>query len=351
MIFKRKKKGIVGVDLGSSSVKVVELKKKGDSLHLENVGIRDLAPEAIVDGTVMDSYVVVETINSLFSELGIKNNNVGISISGHAVIIKEITVPAMTEDELAESIQWEAEQYIPFDINEVNISYQYLRDNPDGRSMDLLLVVAKKDKVTDYTGILLQAGKTPILVDVDIFAIQNAYEYNYGFQPEETIALVNIGASLMNINIISGDQSVFWRDISFGGNQYTEAISRDLSLSRESAEALKKGHEVEGFTLEKVIPICNMVTEELIQELRKTLDFYHQGAEATEVNKIILSGGTAKVINLSTLMQERLNLPVEILNPLKKITFDESKHDPGWLNDLSPQLAVALGICIREAGD
>ncbi|HPR64563.1 MAG TPA: type IV pilus assembly protein PilM [Thermoanaerobaculia bacterium] len=351
MIFKKKSKGIVGLDLGSSTLKLVELRRKGDRYHLDKVGIAPLAPEAIVDGAIMDSSLVVDSISQLFNQLGVKNQSVGISISGHAVIIKRITLPIMSPEELAESIQWEAEQYIPFDINDVNLSYTPLGDEPDGQNMAVLLVVAKKDKVTDYTGSAIQAGKTVVLVDVDAFALQNSFEMNYGLGPDANMALVNIGANIMNVNIIISGESVFWRDISFGGNQYTEAIMREMGLSWDQAEALKKGEKIEGFTHENVIPICNTVTEELVQELRKTLDFFQQSLGQGDINHLYLAGGASKTVNLVTLMQERLGIGVEIMNPLKEVSYDESKFDPEWLNDLAPHLGVSVGLAIREVGD
>lgn len=351
MIFKKKSKGITGLDLGSSSLKVVGLKRKGDSYHLEKAGFAPLAPEAIVDGAIMDSALVVDSLSRLFDQLNIKNPNVGISVSGHAVIIKRITLPIMSPEELEESIQWEAEQYIPFDINDVNLSYMPLGDEPDGQSMGILLVVAKKDKVTDYTGAVIQTGKQVILVDVDAFALQNAFEYNYGLDESTNVALVNIGANIMNVNIIINGQSVFWRDIGFGGNQYTEAIMREMGLSWDQAEALKRGESQGEFTHENVIPICNTVTEDLVLELRKTLDFFHQSMNQGEITKIFLAGGSSKVSNLVTLLQERIGMDVEVLNPLKQITYDESEFDPEWLNDLAPQLGVSVGLALRESGD
>src|ERR1051326_9088580 len=224
-VFFSKSKNVVGLDIGSSAVKLVELKeKKGGTYQLLRMGIERLSPEAIVDGSIMDSSLVVETISRLNSKKTVKNSNYATSLSGHSVIIKKITLPAMSPEELAESIQWEAEQYIPFDINDVN------------------LVAVKKEKINDYTSVISQTGKVPVLVDVDAFALQNCYEMNYSLDDGKVLALVNVGASVTNVNVLSGGTSLFWRDITFGGNQYTDAIQRELSLSFEQAEELKKGH-------------------------------------------------------------------------------------------------------------
>jgi type IV pilus assembly protein PilM len=351
MIFGKRNKQIVGLDIGSSAIKLVELKKKGGEYVIEKLGFSPLSLEAIVDGAVMDATMVVDTIGGLINRLGAKNPNFGISVSGHAVIIKRITLPVMSMDELKESIQWEAESYIPFNINDVNLSYQYLGDEGDGQNMSVLLVASKKDKVTDYTSVVTQAGKTVVLVDVDAIALQNCYEICRGLNTAEVVALINIGASVMNFNILNSGQSLFWRDVSFGGNQYTEAIMKELNLSFEQAEALKKGENVGGHSMESVIPIFNAVTEELSTELRKTLDFYRSSTQQEKIDRIILSGGSSKVANLTSILQQKMGIPVEVLNPFASIKYDESVYDPAWVNDIGPSMVIAVGLAIREVGD
>jgi len=214
-----KSKNLVGLDIGSSAIKLVELKdSKGGGYRLVKTGLEGLSPEAIVDGAIMDGSLVVDTVNRIVSSLNVRNPDFGTSLSGHSVIIKKISLPAMSPEELAESIRWEAEQYVPFDINDVNLDYVVL-ESGGGETMDVLLVAVKKDKIGDYTSVITQAGKTPVLVDVDAFALQNAYEANYPVEPGRVVALVNIGASVTNVNILSGANTIFWRDISFGGNQ------------------------------------------------------------------------------------------------------------------------------------
>ena len=247
MIF-RKSKGLVGLDIGSSAVKLVELKAqpKGDrKWKLLNLGVVPLSPEVIVDGSIMDSTMVVDAIAQLFSENKIKSGDVSIAVSGHSVIIKKITMAYMAEEELSESIRWEAESYIPFDIDDVYLDYQVLdeEDRGDG-NMDVLLVAAKKEKVSEYVSVVQQSGKAPVIVDVDSFALQNALTANYELSDFQVTAVINIGASVMNINIMQGPTSVFWRDISFGGNIYTDAIQKDLGVDFETAEQLKRGESV-----------------------------------------------------------------------------------------------------------
>ncbi len=351
-MFFSKSKNVVGLDIGSSAVKLVELKeKKGGTFELVKMGLERLSPEAIVDGSIMDSSLVVETISRLNSEKGIKNSNYATSLSGHSVIIKKISLPAMSPEELAESIQWEAEQYIPFDINDVNLDYVPLSSSGSGDNIDVILVAVKKEKINDYTSVISQTGKVPVLVDVDAFALQNAYEMNYSVSEGKVLALVNVGASVTNVNVLSGSTSMFWRDITFGGNQYTDAIQREMSLSFEQAEDLKKGQAVGDRTVQQVIPILNSVSEDFAGELRKTLDFFTATSGADRVDEIVLSGGGSGVLNLDATLRDKFGIPVTIMDPFKKVTVDEKEFNPEQLAELGPSMAIAVGLAMRKLGD
>ena len=242
----RKPKAVVGLDIGSSAVKAVELKPAGKGFRVAAFGTEPVPADAIVDGAIIDAGAVADAIRRVFERnKAFKTKDVCASLSGNAVIVKKITLPVMTEAELGESIYWEAEQYIPFDIQDVNLDYQILDPGtgPDSRgSMDVLLVAAKKEKIGDYTSVIAQAGRTPVIVDVDAFALQNAFEVNYGLDPAQVVVLLNAGASAININILQGDQSVFTRDISIGGNAYTEAVQKELDLPFEAGRAAEEGH-------------------------------------------------------------------------------------------------------------
>ncbi len=349
-MFRKHKKQIVGCDIGSSAIKLVELKPlKSGEFQLLHAATAELSPEAIVDGAIMDSSLVVEALSHLISENNIKNSNFGTSLSGHSVIIKRIQLPAMTEAELAESIQWEAEQYVPFDINDVNLDYVVL-DASGGDAMDVLLVAVKKDRIADYTSVIVQAGKQPVLVDVDVFALQNAYEVNYGV-PTETVALVNVGASVMNINVLHGGSSIFWRDVAAGGNQYTEAIQRELNLAREEAIRLKMGERVGEHSIQSVLGILNSVSEDLAAELQKTIDFFVATSSVDRLDKLVLAGGGAQVLNLDEVLKERFQVPVEVMNPFRNIRYSESDFDPEWINRHAPSMSVAVGLAVRAVGD
>lgn len=345
-----KKKGIVGLDIGSSAIKLVELKAgKGGRYTLLHAAHAPLSPEAIVEGTVMDSSLVVEVAQRLIQEQGVKNPNIGISLSGMSVAIRKIQVPAMSEAELAESIHWEAEQYLPFDVNEVNLDYVVLAQDAD--NMEVLLVAAKKDRIADYTGIITQLAKSPALVDVDVFALQNAYEYNYGVPQDRVVALVNIGAHIMNVNILAHGQSVFWRDIVFGGNAYTEAIQRELNLTREQAEAVKSGEQLGDHTPQTILGVLNGVSEDLAAELQKTFEFFYTTSSHDQVEEVVLAGGASQVLNLDGVLRERLGAKIELMNPFREIQYSESQFSPEWLNRHAPAMVVAVGMALRTTGD
>src|SRR5689334_9134160 len=308
-----KSKAVVGLDIGSSAVKAVELKSAGKAFKVTAFGTEPVPPDSIVDGAIIDGTAVAEAIRRLFENKAFKTKEVAASLSGNAVIVKKISLPVMTEAELAESIYWEAEQYIPFDIQDVNLDYQILNPGAagDGGTMEVLLVAAKKEKIADYTGVISQAGRVPVIVDVDAFALQNAYEVNYGLEADAVVVLLNAGASAININIITGDQSVFTRDISMGGNSYTESVQKELNLPFESAEQIKRGQPVEGVTFEEVQPILHAMTENVLLEIQKTFDFFKATASSDRIDRIVVSGGASRVDGFTTSLQERFNTAVE----------------------------------------
>jgi type IV pilus assembly protein PilM len=350
----RTAKAVVGLDIGSSAVKAVELKSAGKGFKVAAYASQPIPPDAIVDGAIIDAGAVADAIRRMFdANKTFKSKEVCASLSGNAVIVKKITLPVMTESELGESIYWEAEQYIPFDVQDVNLDYQILDPGtgPDARgSMDVLLVAAKKEKVGDYTGVIAQAGRTPVIVDVDAFALQNAFEVNYGLTPSQVVVLLNAGASAININILHGDQSVFTRDISLGGNAYTEAVQKELDLPFESAEQLKKGIPVDGATFEDAQPVLRAVTETVLLEIQKTFDFYKASAATDHIDRIVVSGGASRVEGFREMLQERFNAPVEEFDPFRAVGWDHKKLGGDPL-DVGATAAVAVGLALRRVSD
>ncbi len=349
-----KSKEVVGLDIGSSAVKAVELRPVGKGFKVTAFASEPVPPDSIVDGAIVDGTAVSDAIKRLFQNKAFKTKEVAASLSGNAVIVKKISLPVMTDQELGESIHWEAEQYIPFDIQDVNLDYQVLDPGTgaDGKgTMDVLLVAAKKEKIADYTGVISQAGRTPVVVDVDAFALQNAYEMNYAPEPGAVVVLLNAGASAININILSGDQSLFTRDISMGGNAYTEAVQKELNLTFDHAEQAKRGQPVDGVSFDEVRPVLHAMTENVLLEIQKTFDFFKATASSDRIDRILLSGGASSVDGFSQAVGERFGAPVESFDPFKTIAFDAQKLGMSEVDHLVPTAAVAVGLALRRAGD
>ena len=343
----------VGLDIGSSSVKLVQLKPKKDSYVLQAFGQVPLPPEAIVDGALMNSGAIVNAIQELVAEHKVRAKEVAIGVSGHSVIIKKISLPRMTQEELEESIQWEAEQYIPFDVKDVNIDTQILPSDAVNGQMDVLLVAAKKEMINDYTSVCAEAGLMATVVDVDAFAVQNAYEASYGADPSQTIVLVNVGAAVSNINILAAGSTTFTRDITMGGNAFTEEIQKQLNISYDEAEALKVGGqgETDAVVPQEVERVIQGVAEQLGGEIQRSLDFFASTAGDARVSRVYLSGGTARIPALFKSIESRAGVPVEVLNPFKSIEIDNRTFDPGALLAAAPAAAVGVGLALRRAGD
>jgi type IV pilus assembly protein PilM len=349
-----KSKPVVGLDIGSSAVKAVELKASGKGYRVVACGSEPVPADSIVDGAIVDGVAVAGAIRRLLDRLACKSKDIAASLSGNAVIVKKISLPTMTDTELAASIHWEAEQYIPFGIQDVNLDYQILSPGApaaSGGTMEVLLVAAKKERIADYTGVIIQAGRVPVVVDVDAFALQNAYENNYGRDSSAVIVLLNAGASAMNINILSGDQSLFTRDISIGGRAYTEAVQRELNLSFELAELLKKGQVVDGAVYEDALPVLHAMNENVLREILKTFDFFKATASSDRIDRVMLSGGASRVDGFAPALEERFDAPVEMFDPFRRIGFEPAKLGIVNQEDIVPTVAVAVGLALRRAGD
>jgi type IV pilus assembly protein PilM len=343
-----KPKGLVGLDVGSSSVKAVELKKKGAGYQLLNVGLEGLGQDTVVDGLIMDSFSVSTAIEKIFLDNKMKTRNVATAVSGHSVIVKRITVVAGTPAEVDEAIPYEAQQYIPFDMADVNLSHEILGPAAVGSGFDVMLVAVKRDKILNHTNVLSQSGRTPMVVDIDAFALQNAFEVNYDPSPELMAALLNIGASIMNINIVRGGVPLFTRDVSVGGNQYTDTLQKELDLSFEDAERLKQGQELPIVDPEAKGPHIRSVSEILLLEIQKTFDFFRQTTTTENIQQIYVAGGTARIEGLVDLLREEFNIPVEVMNPFRKVDSDPSKIDPSYINDIAPRMSIAVGLALRS---
>ncbi len=344
-----KKKSVAGLDVGSSSVKVVELNGKTNNLNLVSLGFENLPDDTVVDGQIMELNSVAEVIQNVCKDHQIKSDMVVASVSGHSVIIKNIILPHMTREELEESIDWHAEEHIPYDLADVSLDYHVTTE--DQESTQVLIAACKRERLDNIKQAVQLAGKQPVVIDVDTFALQNCYEVNYQPDESQVVTLLNIGASTMNVNIVKGSNSLFTRDITVGGSQFTDILQRSLGFSFQQAEAVKRGvaDAMEGVEEKSIEPLMSNVTEMVAMEIQKTFDFYRATTEDENivVEKILISGGGSKLAGLADDLSARLELPVEVLDPFRQIKVDTRKFDPDYLSEIMPEMAVAVGLAIR----
>jgi len=342
------KKNLVGLDIGSSAVKAVELARKGPALQLLNLGFENLQTDTIVDGQIMELNNVSNVIAHIFSEHQIRTTRVAAGVSGHSVIVKNIVLPHMSDEELQESFSWHAEEHIPFDIGDVNLDYELTSRSSE--SLHVLMAACKSDKINNVKQAIQLAGKQPVVIDIDAFALQNCYEVNYQPRQGEIVALLNVGAATMNINILNGTRSIFARDASVGGSQYTGLLQKELGISFEQAESVKRGMALpEGVEPKPIQPIIEAVSETLALEVKKTFDFYRTTAQESEVTiqKILLAGGGSKLPGLPEFLADRFDIPVEVFDPFRQIEVDATKFDPDYMREIVPEMAVAVGLALR----
>ncbi len=348
------KASVIGLDIGSNSVKAVEIaiKSRDKGFELRALGQAALPSEAIVQGAFLNSSAIVDTIREAIDSGRFSGKDVAASVSGHSVIVKRVNLPQMTREELEDQIQWEAEQYIPFDVNEVNLDFQILDSNEEEGQMDVLLVAAKKDLIDDYFQVISEAGLNPVAIDVAGFAIQNAFEANYEQDPEAITALVNIGAQVVNINVLKGGIPSFTRDIMTGGAQYTEEIQKALSVSFDEAEKIKIGGGEEGTQAQEVIPqeveqAMRSVSDTVIGEISRSLDFFAATSVDARISKVLLSGGGSKIAGFAAAFKERTGLETEAMNPLAHM-LPSKGFEAEYLDAMAPVLAVGIGLATRR---
>lgn len=345
-------KTCIGLDIGSSCIKAVQLKRSRTGLALQAFGMQPLLAQTIVDGTIMDQSAVVEAIRALWSRLKLKGKDVAIAIAGHSVIIKKIAVPAMRPDELAANIKSEAVHHIPFGKDDVEIDYHVVNPQNSSGQTELLLVAAKREVVADYVQVVKEASLIPQVVDVAAFASQNGFEANYTLDARETIVLITIGAAISNINIVRGGVSLFTRDVTIGGNAFTEEIQKQMQISADEAEAYKVGGSIEeqGVVPQEVLRIIEGVAEVMAGEFQRSLDFFLATTADANVTRIVLAGGSSKVSSLHKAIERRSRLPLEVADAWKRVEIDSSL-DRTYLNAHSPEALIGVGLAMRGVGD
>ena len=345
--FHRGEKLSLGLDIGSHAVKLCELAPAANGgYQLCALGSAMLPPESLEDGALRDPDAVGRVVASLLDNLKIKNKKVAISISGYSVIVKKINLAVMSAEELEKHIQTEAEQYIPFDIDDVYLDFQDLKTNTEEENRtDVMLVAAKREVVDGYLSMLRTAGLQPVVVDVDAFALENAFEASSG--ADGSVVLVDIGASKMNINIIAHGTSVLARDVVLGSRQLTEQLQHQFDLSFEEAEQLKTGEVSANERMETVQEIFANACSQWVTEVKRAIDFYYSNHPDEPIVRIVLSGGGAKIKGLAEYFQQETGVSAELFNPFGRVAVDSSAIDPAYLEAIAPTMVIAAGLATR----
>ena len=345
---KRKRPQVIGVDIGSSSVKVVEVKRVGSSYQLVGFGVTEIPTGAIEGGEIRNSGRVQAAIRAALNNAKVDTKDAVIGVSGGSVIAKRVKVPKMSQAELEESIRWEAEQHIPFDTDDVNLDFQIMGSG--GQEIEVMLVAVKKGRVESFVEVAEAAGMNVLVVDADVFALENQYEVNYPELKGEVVALVNVGAEVTNTNIIQRGNCVYARDILFGGRQIVGALGRRLGIDAAQAEPLLRDPEAGGSFGSEVENVSDSVTMELGNEIQRTLDYFGTTGEHERISQILLAGGCALLPGLRERLTNQWGIDVGIMDPFRRVqggadvSMDEVKA-------IAPRLAVAMGLAIRWPGD
>ncbi|MRR17089.1 MAG: type IV pilus assembly protein PilM [Deltaproteobacteria bacterium] len=347
-------KKLVGLDIGSSSLKLAEIISTSHGHILNRFRQIPVPPGIIVDGVLENTSALSSIVKELFRNSGCKGKGVVTSLSGSSVIVKKVTLAQMDESDLRDLIHDEAGKYLPFDnMDDVNYDFQILGDNEyNPNQMDVIIVAAKKTDVNSYLDAVTAAGLTVMIIDVDSFALETMYEANYEFEEDEIIVIVNIGASLTNINVIKGGMSIFTRDFTIAGNAITEGLQEKYHISAEEAERMKiegiSGSEQDNADLKTAILDC---AEPICSEIERSVDYFRSTFGGDYIKHVYLSGGSSMIAGLNSHLSQRLNIETESINPLLKIGYNKKNIDAAKIDSIKTIGAVAIGLGLRKIGD
>jgi type IV pilus assembly protein PilM len=347
-------KRLVGLDIGSHSIKLAEIVGSSHGPVLNRFLQFPLTKGVIVEGNLEDSRALSAAIKELFRNSGCKGRGLVTSLSGNSVIIKKVTFPQMEEVELRDLIRDEAGKYLPFDnMDDVNYDFQILGDNEyNPNQMDVIIVAAKKADINNYLDAITAAGLTVNIMDVDSFALETMYEANYDFEDGEIVVIVNIGASITNINIVKGGMSIFTRDFTLGGNAVTEGLQEKYRISFDEAEAIKidgvAGSDQDKEDLQTAIMDC---AEPICLEIERSIDYFRSTFGSDYIKHVYLAGASSRIAGLSGSLSQRLNIETELINPLLKIGYNKKNIDAGKIEYIKTIGAVAIGLGLRKIGD
>jgi type IV pilus assembly protein PilM len=341
-------KNLVGVDVGSNSIKVVQLREGKDRAEVVRWGYVPLPAQTIIDGHIMNPGVVTEALSKVFHDNKITKRDVAVGVYGQSVIVRKITVPMMTAAELEQQIGWEAEQHIPFDIKVMSIDYEVLRRRPDAGQMDLLLVAAKRDEISDYASVLREAKLKPVVVDINAFTVQNIFEHQQGASGQGSLAIINVGASVTSLNILSSGISAFSREITNAGNTITEEVQKQCGVPQEQAEAYKCGGGPTDIVPQEVHQVIAGACDSLAGEIQRSLDFYLATSGEAEIGRIMVCGGSAYLAPLVKSIERRARVSVQLFDPTSHLSVDKKFVDEQAFRARASQFVVALGLGLRS---
>jgi type IV pilus assembly protein PilM len=351
MIFGDKRR-LIGLDIGSKSIKAAEIVATKKDKVLKKFGIVNIPSGLLEDGAVIEPDAIAEYIRELFKENKLKSKNVALSIGGYSVIVKKITIQTMSEEELQDTIQSEAEQYIPFDISDVNLDFQILQqdDDEEADEMNVLLVAAKKEMIADYINLTQLAGLDVKIIDVDAFALQNIFQLNYKIE-DETAALIDIGNTKTSLNILIENSSLFMRDISLGCGQINQKIASLGDCSLDEAEQIKLSGQSDKISPERLRKVVSSVIADWCTEIRRAFDFFYSTNPDDQVRKIVLSGGGANIEEFRNLLAAETSANVEVINPFENFDVNFETFDRSYLKQIAPQAAISMGLALRRVDD
>jgi type IV pilus assembly protein PilM len=351
MIF-GKKDHLVGLDIGSSFIKVAELKVTGKGIVLHKFGMARIAPGTIVEGRIVDMDNLANDIRTLFKSHKIREKNVAISTGGHSVVIKTINISTRPEKQLHDTIYAEAEQYIPYDIGDVNVDYQILGESEISQGhMSVLVVAVKKDLVADYIDLIHLAGLNPKIIDVDTFALQNAYDMLPNESQGEITLLIDIGASKTSLNILKEKVSLMMRDTVSGTNQIIEEISSQFDVTMDEAEQIVSGRTNDIVNRESIQEICEDVSKSWCAEITEVVNTYQTSANDEKIEKIVLSGGGVFIKGFKDSLLSELDVEISIINPFEALIVNERKFPDSFITKTGALAPIAIGLALRRVDD
>lgn len=335
----------IGLNIGSSSIKLVELKKQKESWKLLHFGIVQLPEDAIVNREIMNQLVVTDHIKTLTSQLKLSSKSVCISLSGTGVIVKRMTLEVPKIKDLQSQVFWEAEQYLPFDPTEVFMDFQMLSRGKDNKT-DVMFVAVKKSILEGYINCVQDAGLKPVIVDLDFFSLQNLFETNYPSNQSEAVGIIDVGANSLKIMVLHRNIPVFTKDVAMGGHNLTVEIQKSMNVSYADAESLKiEGHG--GTIPQEVSELSHIMAENLAVEIKRAFDFYGASSAGAPVSYILLAGGSARIQGLSKVIEDTVGMPTQLINSFNAISYDPAVFSQDYLATIGPIAAVPIGLALR----